>query len=367
VAKNLGDENYRDRILSELDRLIEVHPHESKIVILAHSLGTVIAVDSLTNGRAWNQNHKITLITAGSPLKRMIWRFFPGVLAGDNAEECIQKMRSRIGSIAWINVYRPWDQVGSNLGLSRKSLGLDINTWQWWRLVSAHTSYWNDSKVLQSLSEVWKRVSHHSYETEKKYSLQKRYYYKRSDFDRLYSKFLKFTLIVIICYSIGVPLNAGLKQVSEESSIEALIDPNLENGVISYATVDYEARLSFNRGGAYPTPGFTIKWENNSYSTKGLINHRFSPVDFVRHIKCETRCRIEEIRIRYLPEKPTAFVLPDFPSMFPRIKYLVQIISEVFVWFVAVTIVAVLTSSLFTPYLYLIGAFRSRQGEFELF
>ena len=151
ISKYFGDENYRDRILFELDTLISNQHKSTRIVLLAHSLGSVIAVDSLLRGSVWTRDHHVTLLTAGSPLKRLVWRFFPGALLADSATACIQIIGSRIGSIAWINCYRPWDQIGTSLGLSSSSIGEECNTYQLRRLASAHTNYWRDQVVFKNI------------------------------------------------------------------------------------------------------------------------------------------------------------------------------------------------------------------------
>ncbi len=144
ICMYLGSPGYRESVSEDFrNELANVTAAESEILIAAHSLGSVIAIDGL--GRSTNSERKTTLVTMGSPLKRFFSRFFPysvpppDVLARAIAEHGL--------SFRWINVYRPRDPIGTVLGGFREQ-PVDFNTNQHVSVLRAHTEYWGDAQVL---------------------------------------------------------------------------------------------------------------------------------------------------------------------------------------------------------------------------
>jgi hypothetical protein len=137
IVRYLGDPEYRARIhaglLVELERL-----GRRPVVIVAHSLGSVIAVDSLlAHPDAWSRFPALRLLTCGSPLKRLFHRFFPATYPTPEAMLCM--LRQNYTDVVWANAYRPLDYVGGHLG--RLSEITEMRLPQRYRF---HIAYWTD-------------------------------------------------------------------------------------------------------------------------------------------------------------------------------------------------------------------------------
>src|SRR5262249_24118119 len=117
------------------------------LIIVAHSLGTVIALDYLGNWRCHDSGRDVALVTMGSPYRRYFLTWLPGVLFDESLENTVGRTAARYHSFRWVNVYRPWDYIGTSLGLTRSGLGTDQSTRQRLRL-NGHAGYWADDTVL---------------------------------------------------------------------------------------------------------------------------------------------------------------------------------------------------------------------------
>lgn len=135
----LGDATYRMKLRKQLAADIQkrLADGSEEIVLCAHSLGTVVTVDALSVMDEVRAPKKIRLVTAGSPLRRTFWRFFPALFPPP--DEVARALKARHHGFQWVNVYRPLDYVGTRLGL--RGQGLEAHTWQWRRL---HSNYWGD-------------------------------------------------------------------------------------------------------------------------------------------------------------------------------------------------------------------------------
>jgi hypothetical protein len=105
-----------------------------RLVVVAHSQGTVIAVDALRE-RPSTPNLRPDLITMGSPLDSLYARFFPGQFDG-----VITQVRA--GVTGWLNVFRADDEVGRRLGSGVTDLPI---------AGSGHVGYWSDPEVARVL------------------------------------------------------------------------------------------------------------------------------------------------------------------------------------------------------------------------
>jgi hypothetical protein len=130
-----------------------------ELIIVAHSLGSVIAIDSLVNGEVWCKKDCVTLITLGSPLRRYFFRFFPRLYFPPTANDSSRMIASRILAFRWINCYRPWDQIGASLGLRIPKWTAEVSTKQWTKIITAHPDYWSDSCVRAKIQDKLTSVS----------------------------------------------------------------------------------------------------------------------------------------------------------------------------------------------------------------
>jgi hypothetical protein len=153
IFRYVGDPGYRAAIQAGLDdkvRELRGTAEGRTFYLLAHSLGSVIAVDSLVHSVAWRKDDRVYLVTMGSPIRRSFQRFFPDILFPASAADIRATVAARVGSFRWVNVYRPLDYVGASLGLSRAGCGIDRRVRQGWRF---HVGYWSDPAVRDAVVE----------------------------------------------------------------------------------------------------------------------------------------------------------------------------------------------------------------------
>jgi hypothetical protein len=160
IFRYVGDAAHRKRLQDELGRMVlglsVAGQRPRAIAVVAHSLGAVIALDSLVSSAAWQPSDEVVLITMGSPLKRFFFRFFPWFCFPPDADSSGDMVANRLKSFRWVNIFRPHDPVGACLGVSRRG-GVEINSKQPYRLLAAHTDYFQDplirDLVLESLGK----------------------------------------------------------------------------------------------------------------------------------------------------------------------------------------------------------------------
>lgn len=145
IVRYLGDPAYRERIhaglLADLERL-----GPRPVVIVAHSLGSVIAVDSLlAHWDAWSRFPRVRLLTCGSPLRRLFHRFFPATYPAPDV--LLGMLRQKYTDVSWANAYRPLDYVGGHLG--RVGEITDVRLPQRLRL---HIAYWTDRRLADLIN-----------------------------------------------------------------------------------------------------------------------------------------------------------------------------------------------------------------------
>jgi len=157
IFRYLGDSSYRANIQNEFARQVnELQQLGTKnLLVFAHSLGTVIAVDSLR--RVPPRGLKsIVLVTAGSPLRRFFWRFFEceyGVPM-EILLEATDALCETGSTFAWFNVYRRKDPVGGCLKLPPDhecAVPKPNET-----ILNAHLDYWTDKEVHREIARLLK-------------------------------------------------------------------------------------------------------------------------------------------------------------------------------------------------------------------
>ena len=150
ITRYVGDPVYRWRILSRLDEFIrQQQGTSSTLIVVAHSLGTIIALDYLCNF-AKPPGGDVWLVTAGSPFRRFFLRWLPSVLFEPSTADTVAVIGERSRSFRWLNVYRPFDYIGTSLSLAAAGVGVDRNTREYSRL-DGHADYWGDGVVLRTI------------------------------------------------------------------------------------------------------------------------------------------------------------------------------------------------------------------------
>lgn len=158
VAKAFGDifhyvsnSTYRDDIQGYMrGKFNEAGAHSGPIIIAAHSLGTVIALDFLSNTDQW-KDRAVILITGGSPLARFFFRFFPGIFFFENAAACANALSKKFARFEWHNCYRGFDYIGQRIGLPKEP---SFSEKRILRFFPWHMGYWADTKVHDWLGEL---------------------------------------------------------------------------------------------------------------------------------------------------------------------------------------------------------------------
>jgi hypothetical protein len=144
----LGNKEYREKLLAGLRSQIASKADDmTHIVVAGHSLGSVIAADALNTGC---KARSVTLITMGSPITRLFYRFFPSQVPDQHRR--IYDFGKSCSNFAWLNAYRPLDWIGSRLG-GKAEYFTEQSSGQIKDPFSSHTGYWSDSKVAEILQD----------------------------------------------------------------------------------------------------------------------------------------------------------------------------------------------------------------------
>src|ERR1039458_2647944 len=155
IVNYIGDPDYRESLRTFLfDELSAdgISLSGADVIISAHSLGTVIAVDSLLRSDLWKDVKSLTLLTGGSPLRRFFIRLFPAYIFPTSIDVVYRQLTVRVPRFRWINTYRMWDYVGTRLHLPRAVNTCEIRMLQWWKLRSSHLNYWSDEAIYRKVS-----------------------------------------------------------------------------------------------------------------------------------------------------------------------------------------------------------------------
>jgi hypothetical protein len=154
----LGDEQYAERLKQHVgEALRQASVSDGDMVIIAaHSLGSVIVAETLLS--VIMPNARVVLVTLGSPLRRMVARFF-----GDTwpaPDQLAHQLRQRHAGFVWLNVYRPWDPIGTKLFRQASSYYADASTRQWTRFgLAGHANYWDDPRVAETARTAFEQLT----------------------------------------------------------------------------------------------------------------------------------------------------------------------------------------------------------------
>lgn len=157
-----------------------VQPTYDKVVFVGHSLGSVIAYDTLNAAISWDvaeqggRIHVVSrtnrLITFGSPLDKTAFlfrtqvsgpRFLREALAAQKQPLILdyQQFRPR-QSFRWVNIYSRADIISGRLAYYDTPPGSanpapnpveNVTDWQAWIPIVAHVQYWNNRKLREEL------------------------------------------------------------------------------------------------------------------------------------------------------------------------------------------------------------------------
>lgn len=140
----------------------------SRLVIVSHSQGTVIALEAIArNGADWLRQMPegacLKLVTMGSPYTHLYNTYFPSAFADIASRRPLQRRHpggdpATGGRLdAWVNIFRRNDFVGTHIDRQDRGKTQDDGS-GWPREIAigprGHTDYWRDTEVFPHLREV---------------------------------------------------------------------------------------------------------------------------------------------------------------------------------------------------------------------
>ena len=337
IACYAGDSDYRARIQRFMDKKVEEarsNHWNGEVVLVGHSLGSVIAVDSLCNSAVWSRRDRVTLITCGSPLRRFFFRFFPNHLFPEGARDCSTLIASRLAGFRWLNCYRPWDQVGTRLNLPKEAWASEHSTEQNSKLFSAHINYWSDGTAVRVVLAGLRQLKTHIADPASPWTpspLAKAEY--RPSALRLVKRFALIGYMCVPLLSACVELRVHVLRQADASRLYTRImsEGAQAAGVIKWSCSEVETGV-YGIG----APSYEISIEYYDSSERLHTNHYslgadlgLSPSIYVfdeRRLEASFHaiCSVIEqqgttnVRVRYLRDRPDVFLMPDFPPRLGR-------------------------------------------------
>jgi hypothetical protein len=158
----LGERGYRTRIQQALDGAIQQARRNTgedhDFVLVGQGLGTVIALDSVMHSHNWRTTDRVLLVTMGSPLRRYFLLLFPRILFPETIEDVVDVAAGRLHELRWMNVFRPGDYVGADLGLAAFN-GRDVSVERQRRVIGGHADYWLDLEVRQAFHRGLRQIT----------------------------------------------------------------------------------------------------------------------------------------------------------------------------------------------------------------
>lgn len=210
ITRYMGSSKYRTTLQAAFDsKITDMRSlgEGNRFLLFAHSLGSVIALDSIINSSVWGPDDEVQLVTLGSPINRFFIRFFPGYLFPASIRNASTAAARRLRRFSWINIHRRWDYVGTSLGLENSKIGIEICTGQLTKIFSAHSNYWEDDLVIQKFKKGLKLVT--PVTTEQQTSSEAGHtmpeIYENRTQDRIARIVRSFTLILVL-FVVGIAI-----------------------------------------------------------------------------------------------------------------------------------------------------------------
>ena len=359
----ISDTSHRRRLQSLLDAELRLClESRADIIIAAHSLGTVIALDSLINSQVWSAvpGCSVTLLTCGSPLRRFFFSFFPGHIFPASAEASACRVARRLPRFRWLNIYRPWDEVGAAIGLTGPHFVSECSTGQKFRRPPLnHVGYWSDRlvrdlcvKVLQSLAFSATATASAAENQDATVAT----IIASSAHRRWLANLLRggTVLAVLAVFALSLTATVGTRSASL-ANITAHATAVRRHGADTKASVSvdksiqYIPKTNYTRSEDYPSAtqfelyisdtytfdyqaGGTRRFLKFSFSFYSDAPGNFSEAQFLARVDAPRLMSaalrggangvLMEVALRYDPANPEFFVLPDFPPK-PESKVLI--------------------------------------------
>ena len=348
VFRYLGEPGYRQRIQQALDQAIvrsrKRAGDDREFVLAGQGMGTVIALDSILHSREWRETDRILLVTMASPLRRYFLRLYPGTLFPEYMEDLIDLIVGRLNEFRWLNIHRPGDYVGADLGLMPFE-GRDLSTGIGGGRTVGHADYWRSLDARHAFHDGLHRLKPIR-------PLPVSIKNPRHQIPLPIRSVAGFRIPPLACTLLWTTLLLAtfgwmLRWVATGSGVlVSSIDDTPE--LLERHGVVVEAAVTHHRETVETDRGFTSvdHWEFDFNDPNGtakrlhvqhdvsdafpnMVPLRFDGREFTRQIraKCavgdqppawwpgrnmETPCTMEEVRLRYYPGDATLLDLPDF-------------------------------------------------------
>lgn len=154
VVGYVGSPKHREKaeetLLGIIREVARLAPY-ARILLVGHSLGTVLVTHTLLRLRGENGiGRRLGIVTMGSPLRLMHW-FFPDRIR--SPEQLLREFEERSLAASWINLWRDADSIGRGLTVSGSSRFAETSLGD-----GTHPGYWSDSRcwaaVVKSLRSI---------------------------------------------------------------------------------------------------------------------------------------------------------------------------------------------------------------------
>jgi hypothetical protein len=343
----LGDSGYRQKLLEDLRERMRSVAGSTHLVVAGHSLGSVIAADALQAGC---HARSVTLLTMGSPLVRLFRRFFPSQVPSH--KQRLLHLGECCSSFQWINVYRPFDWIGSGLGGGANYFS-EHSTGQIRDPFSSHTAYWSDPKVAEIFRDEARRtpradsvrVGPTTAGGTPGRSCDPGIYPDQNKAPR-WAASIPFALLVA-CVPLGTLVDNHVLIPANKNELIAQRHLYLErHGIAAEATVSPIKQVVAERGpegtNYYPSYRIALTWDSNGQEYEETIRSQLlidmpklearfrnpqTSYDFRRAV---TRFDSFNTRIIFDPNHPSRFSLPEFHTSAPEGDSLYAVLDVIY-------------------------------------
>ena len=151
----------RDQILQRIKRILahfrDEYSHRPDLFLVAHSQGTVDAIETLNDPELdWLRNSfgKVTLVTMGSPATHLYQHYF-GHFYPSFSDRFWSTLHQHVDR--WVNIFRVDDFVGLEIDFGHRSIDQTPRTLSHCSNhpvgARGHSNYWADAEVLEILKQ----------------------------------------------------------------------------------------------------------------------------------------------------------------------------------------------------------------------
>ncbi len=342
---------YRLHLQVLVDSIVNAEPSAppQDVILVAHSLGSVIAVDSLVNSKAWREDDTVTLVTLGCPLARFFYRFFPGLYFPKTAQACAEVIANRVKAFRWLNCYRPKDYVGTKISLPTDSWTAEVNTGE---RLKFHAKYWQDTVVRDCILSKLTLMLYSRPKESHDCSWQSDYFAPAPKIvEAVEGKVQLFLLEKLPLY---VAIAASLFAVGDAHRLYSDRVEHLNETIKSGIRLDAKVSYVDTSGADYTSFIYTVKyrpikaskelvWTGGTVGLDGVFDPlywKFNPSSLKGAIAaagCSQLCIDIPMKVKYQPSQEDYFVIVGSEPSFGISDYVISIGYLIFVVVVGMT------------------------------